>query len=262
MKRLLVSFSLIIFVINANAAYAAYNVKEKWQRTDGIAGETITTGALVCFKTDGLIYIADNTDATLRPAVGMANNNGDSGVWIEVITSGIMSGWAGLTVGGSGYLSAAGAVSESPGAYAQVVGIAISASNYLLLFSAGNVSGAGAPGGGEVVNQTALQVQFTDADSNKTHILNGSGSDVYLCLFDAAPGTTLTIIKSGTGDLTIYPATADGIYDDLSGGGILTNSTLETSAVLNLLKTTANNWIIKSATGSWTTGTSVVACPF
>lgn len=98
------------------------------------AGESITLGQVVMLKSDGYCYKADADAATLRPAIGVAGYSVSSGAVVEVVTAGLVGGETGLTVGGTMYLSttAGGTTQTRPAAYPQVVGQAISATQWTI----------------------------------------------------------------------------------------------------------------------------------
>lgn len=122
--------------LTAGPAFGAYNVKTVWQRFSAVAGETITRGNVVCLKAaDGLVYKADANVETLRPAVGIAGNTASTGYSVEIVVAGILNGWSGLTIGGTGYVSETpAAITQSAPSYFQQVGFAISATEYLVNF--------------------------------------------------------------------------------------------------------------------------------
>ena len=127
---------MLVMVFFATAGWA-YNIQQIAGRISGTAGETLTTGQLVCIKSaDGLIYKADADDADLRPAVGIVGKGGATGVSVEIVTRGRFSGWTALSSGGWAYLSeTAGAATQSSPAYSQIVGYAINATDYGFNFS-------------------------------------------------------------------------------------------------------------------------------
>lgn len=98
------------------------------------AGEAISAGEAVMVKDDGKVYLADADDADLRPAVGIAEADAASGAAVEIKMRGRVTNESGLTEGKPVYLSAAtaGDLTQAPPGYAQVVGIAISATDYVL----------------------------------------------------------------------------------------------------------------------------------
>ncbi len=138
MKNLFKPFlalSLMLAIAFSSAAPAdAYYAKQVWQRMSCTAGETLTSGNIVAIKAaDGKCYKADADDATLRPAVGLIGKGGAASAAVEVIITGIITGWTGQTIGAPGYMSGtAGAVTQAAPAYTQKVGVAISATDYYI----------------------------------------------------------------------------------------------------------------------------------
>lgn len=126
--------ALVMLSAWAMPADAAYYWTQKYARFSAVAGETVTTGQVVLIKdADGLVYKADSNDAALRPAVGVIGMGGTAGQSVEVVIFGILSGFTGLTESGPGYLSETAAlITQSAPAYSQQVGIAISATAYLI----------------------------------------------------------------------------------------------------------------------------------
>ena len=126
---------LVVFAFMTTDAFAAYRVKQNFARFSAVAAETLTTGQVVCLKTDGLAYKADANDAALRPALGVIGKGGTTGTKVEIIVMGILSGWSTLTEGSPGYLSeTAAAVTQSAPAYSQQVGFALTTSDYFFAF--------------------------------------------------------------------------------------------------------------------------------
>lgn len=127
---------LALGVVNISPAMA-YTVTNQWVRFSLVAGEALTQGDLVAIKAaDGKAYKADADDATLRPAVGIIGSGGASGVQVEAVVTGRVSGFTGLTPGALAYLSGtAGAVTQAAPAWAQPAGVALSATEAYFNFS-------------------------------------------------------------------------------------------------------------------------------
>jgi len=122
-----------ILMLTAGSAQAAYSIKQIWTRFSATAGETLRTGNVVMLKSDGLAFKAKANDATLRPAIGIIGKGGATGANVEIVTSGILTGWTGLTKGAPGYLSdTASLIIQTAPAYTQKVGMAVSATEYLI----------------------------------------------------------------------------------------------------------------------------------
>jgi hypothetical protein len=64
-------------------------------------------------------------------------------------------------------------------------------------------------------------------------------------------GTTYTIVKLGTGQVTIDAADSDTIED--SGAGDTVYCADEGDALISLMLTTETQWVIRFANGTWTT---------
>lgn len=127
--------ALALFVVLSfvtTDAFAAYNVKQAWTRFSATAGETLATGDVVMLKdADGKAYEADANDAALRPAIGIIGKGGASGATVEIITSGILTGWTSLTEGAPGYLSdTVSLITQTAPSYVQVIGKAITSTDY------------------------------------------------------------------------------------------------------------------------------------
>lgn len=99
------------------------------------AGENISAGDLVAIKdADGEVYKAKADDATLRPAIGIAETTVVDDEYVEIKQLGRVTNESGLSEGKPVYLSeTAGDVTQTPkGEYAQVVGVAITTTDYIL----------------------------------------------------------------------------------------------------------------------------------
>lgn len=127
---------LALLVVFAGPAMS-YTVKQVYARISAVAGETLTTGHLVCIKdADGYAWKADADAAALRPAIGIIGKGGASGSTVEIIVQGRLSGWSGLSEGAWLYLSeTAGAATQSAPTYSQIVGYAISTTDIWFNFS-------------------------------------------------------------------------------------------------------------------------------
>jgi len=139
-QKIIVAIFMLALVLAfmAPQAQAAYHVKKVFSRISVNAGETVVTGQVVAIKdSDGEAYKADANVSYLRPAVGIVGSKtGGDGEAIEIITSGILTGWSGLKEGRAGYLSeTAGAVTQSPPEWIHVVGKAINSTDYYFDFT-------------------------------------------------------------------------------------------------------------------------------
>lgn len=78
-------------------------------------------------KTDNEVYPCDGNDLTALKFMGFAITNGTNGNPINVVTTGLVSGFTGLSEGEKYYLQdAVGTIGTSTGTYEVLVGIAIS----------------------------------------------------------------------------------------------------------------------------------------
>lgn len=131
------SMMLLVFMLAAPSAFAAYRVKQVIMRVSGTAGETVTTGHAAGVKdADGEWYKADANDATIRPAIGIVGSKtGGDGETVEIVVIGVLTGWTSLSEGAPVYLSeTAGAFTQSAPSYAQQCGVALSTTDILFNF--------------------------------------------------------------------------------------------------------------------------------
>jgi len=167
---------LIVFMAVFSVApnvYAAYSVKQVFVRVSGTAGETVTTGQLVCIKdADGEWYKADANDSDLRPAVGIVGSKtGGDGETIEVIISGIVKGWSSLSEGQPGYLSeTAGAITQSAPTWIQQAGIALDTETYFMDFN-NYFDSSSLTTLGTLAGMSPLMLEGTTADIYETTII-------------------------------------------------------------------------------------------
>lgn len=137
LKAICLLLMLALAMVLAGPASAAYNVKKAWIRFSATAGEDLTTGSVVCIKdADGYAYNADANDSNLRPAVGIVGKGAASGYKVEIIVVGILNGWSSLSEGAWAYLSeTAASVTQSAPTYSQIIGKAITTTDYFFNFS-------------------------------------------------------------------------------------------------------------------------------
>lgn len=141
MMKMFIAAAMVLALVLAFALpdlHAAYHVKKVFSRLSVNAGETVATGEVVAIKdADGEAYKADANVTYLRPAVGIVGSlTGGDGEAVEIITSGILTGWSSLKEGRAGYLSeTAGEVTQSPPEWIHKVGIAISSTDYYFDFT-------------------------------------------------------------------------------------------------------------------------------
>lgn len=124
----------VLAVVVALPVQAGSYWKQKDLRFSAVAGETLATGNVVTIKdADGKAYKADADDAALRPAVGVVGKGGATGATVEIVVIGILGGQTALTESAGGFLSeTAGAITQTSPAYSQQIGVAISATEYLI----------------------------------------------------------------------------------------------------------------------------------
>lgn len=93
-------------------------------------------------KTDNEVYACDANDTNAMKFMGFATTNSTNGNSIDVVTTGLVSGFSGLSEGEKYYLSdTAGAISTTPGTYEVLVGIAISETQLVIQKGARFASG-------------------------------------------------------------------------------------------------------------------------
>ena len=171
LKRTIRIFSVmaLAMLVLATSALAAYQERVIWTRTSGTAGETLTPGHVVCVKSaDGLVYKASATDSTLRPAIGVITRGGAINTKVEIMISGIMTGWSTQTKGAPGFLSGtAGAVTQTSPGYSQQVGIALNATDYVISFPrvATGIFSDWTTGGGAPIAISQTSTQTSQAGS-------------------------------------------------------------------------------------------------
>lgn len=125
----LVAFLALILAFPAPAP-AAISAKSIGERFSCTAGEALAAGALVAIKSaDGKCYNADESDSTIRPALGWVVSSYASAATAQVVARGILTGFTALTKGAPVYLSTVGGYTQTAPAYPQVVGYALSATD-------------------------------------------------------------------------------------------------------------------------------------
>jgi len=240
----------------------AYNVRTIDSRLSTLitAGETLTTGQVVCIKdADGYAYKADANDSVLMPACGVVGKGAASGSYVEIITRGKLSGWTGLSEGQPGYVSdTAGAVTQTPSTtLPQQVAVAVSATEYEFDFSAkmdaelaalaGVTSAANAipyftgSGTAGVISSSANMIALlgsADYSTARTNLGVAIGSDVQAY----SAGTTLntrhrvTVAEINAGH-EILPAIAGKSYRMIECLAIAYGGAVGTTTTVDLLGT-------------------------
>lgn len=250
-------FALFAFVAFATQASADYVAKQVIARVGATTGEAITAGELVCIKdADGYAYAADANDAALRPAIGIAGANASSGGSVEIVVIGIFSGWSSLSEGAAGYLSeTAGAVTQSAPAYAQQVGVAISATEYFVncqnYLDTSAVTALGVLSGaspiileGASANDFETTIAVTDPTADRTVTLADAGGTVMLSSLatngvdaaNAVTGASNGIVFEGATandhetTITATDPTGDRTVTLADGSGTVMLSSLATNA--------------------------------
>jgi hypothetical protein len=218
----------------------AYDKVYVFQRISVDAGESISIGEVVAIKdTDGEAYKADADDSSLRPPIGVAGTAGTDGNSMEVVISGVFSGWTGLSEGGYAYLSAAtaGEITQSaPGSGNNYqVGVAISSTQYLIdcdIVQASSatfsnpVSGASPlefEGASADAYETTLSIEDPTADNTIT-LPNDGG---YIIVLENQPTEDQNLIFEGASadayetTIAITDPTADNTVTVPNTGGYL-----------------------------------------
>lgn len=278
-KRFLTAVVAIAILVAVAMPVQAYTVQKVYLRFSGTAGEALSTGQAVSIKdADGLVYKADAATAALRPAIGVvgAKAAAASGDAVEVVVIGIFSGWTTLSEGANGYLSETpGAITQSAPTYSQVIGSAISTTQYLVncrnyfdtstLTSLGTLTGATPiilEGASADAYETSIALEDPTADNTVT-VPNYSGA---IPLVVAQGYTQTSNGDASAADVTGSAITlADGWFTEgktikYTLGGVVTgaNDTIsvglyfEDALVMTL--TTADG-----AAGDWTAEFTIIA---
>jgi hypothetical protein len=230
-KNMAVMLLLAVFLVLAWTlpASAAYSVKQQWVRFTATAGEDLDTGEVVCIKdSDGEAYQADANDADLRPAVGIVGLAADDGDKVEIIAIGILRGWTTLSEGGYAYLSeTAAAVTQSAPTYEQIIGVAISTTEYFFNFSSyldtsaltalGVLSGA-TPIILEGATADAFENTFavTDPTADRTTTFPDAGGTVMLSSLATNGADAANAVTGASNGLVFEGATADAFETTLT----------------------------------------------
>jgi len=166
----------------------------------------------------------------------------------------------------AGQIQASSASFTTTGNAAYNVGLRVSSSAYLA--TAGGYVGIGTavPVAALDVNGTAkiskyltqandAGITLTTADFGKTITLSSSTAQTITLpsVTVSDIGAQFTIIKLGTGQVTIQAAGGTYIADSGAGKTIYNNSAAETYATITLRLTTSTRWSILGGDGSWTT---------
>ncbi|NPU84379.1 MAG: DUF2190 family protein [Syntrophaceae bacterium] len=117
-------FAGLFLLLLVQTADAASWWTQKYVRYSATAGETLTTGDVVCIKgSDGEAYKADADDSSLRPAVGVIDKGGASGSTVEIVVDGVISGMTAKSPGATLYLATtAGAFTTTAPTNEQTIG--------------------------------------------------------------------------------------------------------------------------------------------
>ncbi|RJQ67344.1 MAG: hypothetical protein C4519_24415 [Desulfobacteraceae bacterium] len=103
----------------------------------GTGGETIggaTTPAPVFISSvDGELYECDSNDATKLLFIGFVVNNTSDGIAATLQKNGVVPGFSGLSAGLKYYVQDSGGIGTTPGTYVILVGIALSATELLII---------------------------------------------------------------------------------------------------------------------------------
>lgn len=66
-------------------------------------------------------------------------------------------------------------------------------------------------------------------------------------------GTWITVVKLGTGKISIFAPAGATVSDSSDAGSVYNDNFSETYATITLLLATANKWVITGIDGSWVT---------
>ena len=240
-RRIMALMLWVALLVFCATAQAAYTVKSQWVRFTATAGETLTTGQVVCLKdADGYAYKADANDAALRPAIGVVGLGAASGAKVEIITIGILRGWTTLSEGGYAYLSdTAAAVTQSAPTYEQIIGVAISATEYFFNFSryldTSALTALGVLSGatplileGATANDFENTVTVTDPTADRSTVLPDAGGTVMLSSLATNGADAANAVTGASNGLVFEGATADAFEATVSA----TDPTADRSVVL------------------------------
>ena len=100
----------------------------------------------------------------------------------------------------------------------------------------------------------AASATLNTDDFGKLHLFNTGSSDLVCTLMTASSADKdgwLTIVRTGTGRLTIIPDAAAKIESGLLGGRIWCEEPKRVAANMTLQLITATQWAITSAMGIW-----------
>lgn len=105
-------------------AHATEYWKKVYERFSATAGESLSTGDVVCIKAaDSKAYKADADSSTLRPAVGVVGKGASTSGTVEIVIKGVLAGQTAASPGKHLFLSTtAGAIRTSTGPYEQILG--------------------------------------------------------------------------------------------------------------------------------------------
>ena len=224
-KNIFKAVVLMLILAFATTGFA-YDIKQKWTRISAVAGETLTTGKVVCIKpADGLAYKADADDSNLRPAVGIIGKGGTTGETVEIIMSGQLTGWTALSKGDWAYLSeTAGAVTQSAPSYSQNIGFAVNSTDYYFnfknYFDSSAITSLGVLTGasplvfeGATANAYKTTLAITDPTAARTITLpDASGVPILSVGVEGAAHA----ITAGNSSLTFEGSTADAYETTLT----------------------------------------------
>lgn len=258
---------LVVLIAFAAVDAQAYTVTRQWARISATAGETLTEGQMVAIKAaDGYAWKADADVSTARPAIGVIGKGGTVGTKVEIITSGILGGFSGLTKGAPAYLSeTAGAITQSAPTWAQQVGVAISATEYLIN---PQVSGVVSTYRGYTLDTD--NVTLTSSNCGEVHAL-ATDAKTYTLPATVA-GCMFTFINAGAGGhniIELIPNAADQVFGEtrIANGTRLTIAGAAGEHILNTKATAvrgdqmtiigdgADGWYIVGSAGIWAEAT-------
>jgi len=205
-KNILAVIAVLTAVMLFAPQASAYDIKQVWTRFSATAGEDLTLGDIVCLAAaDGYAYQADADLTTRRPAIGIVGKTTASGSLVEIITRGIFTGWSSLTVGAPAFISStvAAATQTAVGTYQQMIGVAVSSTDYLFDFQANTASATSL---GVLVGATPIVLEGATDDAFETTIAPT----------DPTADRTVTLPDAG-GAAVLSPAGVQGTANAVAG---------------------------------------------
>lgn len=228
-QNMLAAIVFLLVMVFLTVEADAYGIKQVYARFSATAAESLATGDVVMLKdADGKAYKADANDAALRPAIGIVGKGAVTGGKVEIIASGMLTGWASLSEGLPGYLSeTAAAVTQSAPAYSQQVGYAISATDYFFnfqnYFDSSSLTVLGTLTGasplvfeGATANDFETTVAVADPTADRTVTLADASGTVMLSSLATNAADAANAVTGASNGLLFEGATADAFETTLT----------------------------------------------